>query len=30
MTACTIPSEEEDGYGSSWRQEWDGERYHTS
>jgi hypothetical protein len=21
--------EEEDGYGSSWRREWDGERYHT-
>jgi [ribosomal protein S5]-alanine N-acetyltransferase len=24
-----IDSEEEDGYGSSWRREWDGRRYHT-
>src|SRR5580693_5722481 len=24
-----IDPEEEDGYGSSWRREWDGERYHT-
>jgi hypothetical protein len=25
----TIDPGEEDGYGSSWRREWDGERYHT-
>ena len=25
-----IDPEEEDGYGSSWRREWDGRRYHTS
>ena len=25
----SIDPEEEDGYGSSWRREWDGERYHT-
>jgi RimJ/RimL family protein N-acetyltransferase len=24
-----IDPEEEDGYGSSWRREWDGRRYHT-
>jgi ribosomal-protein-alanine N-acetyltransferase len=24
-----IDPEEEDGYGSSWRREWNGERYHT-
>lgn len=24
-----IDPEEEDGYGSSWRREWDGQRYHT-
>jgi RimJ/RimL family protein N-acetyltransferase len=24
-----IDPEEEDGYGSAWRQEWDGRRYHT-
>jgi [ribosomal protein S5]-alanine N-acetyltransferase len=24
-----IDPEEEDGYGSSWRREWDGSRYHT-
>ena len=25
----SIDPGEEDGYGSSWRREWDGERYHT-
>jgi hypothetical protein len=31
MTGCAIPSTpgEEDGYGSSWRREWDGRRYHS-
>ena len=31
MTGCGIPSTpgEEDGYGSAWRREWDGRRYHT-
>jgi len=29
MTACRSDPEEEDGYGSSWRREWDGERYHA-
>ena len=24
-----IDPEEEDGYGSAWRREWDGRRYHT-
>jgi hypothetical protein len=24
-----IDPEEEDGYGSSWRRDWDGRRYHT-
>ncbi len=27
--AQPIDPEEEDGYGSSWRREWDGRRYHT-
>src|SRR5579863_7050906 len=27
--AHPIDPEEEDGYGSSWRREWKGERYHT-
>jgi [ribosomal protein S5]-alanine N-acetyltransferase len=27
--AHPIDPEEEDGYGSSWRREWDGRRYHT-
>ena len=24
-----VDPEEEDGYGSAWRREWDGRRYHT-